>query len=510
MGKKYNAIVMDTKDPENKGRVKVKITEIHDVNIKKEDLIWSSVRPSAISSGGIGEKKALQVNQWVTVEDVSGDAGAVFEIVSGSGIVDSEHQDENDYSYNKDVITPTTQAGDSQDDKPFNWNIDINKALSKTPFPKIFSADPGQLKNTLDKLINSELLNITMGAPGPTPPAPPPQGYPITANLIDFTNQADKLVDIFGKEIQLTSEYFWYTKDGFQVPCTQSNTKLELLPGSSGYPGDMVGYLENGDPAYIELDGWNLVIPPNAEYSTTGKEYTISYKLTDLSNLANTASNVIKIKYYDKAPVITVTSPEPVATAVTPQYKLDERKSESDKGNPEDKSGVQLANGLSYESDSSSDNAYHAIKHPSGSRQDMLHDGTCVYKSKNDTQIISEKNMHFYSQDQINMASTEHLNVKSPQVYFECNKQTIDGDVYITGDTLIDGNLHVKGDVYFEKTLTVDGDINAKSNIHCSGIVYATDFVISSSSVGTSADLSMGSHVHTEQGDGNDTSGPHA
>ncbi len=446
MNKKFDAIVVNTKDPENKGRAQVKITEVHDINTSNEECFWATIRNPNISSGGIGNKMCVQTNQWVTVEDVSGGACAAFEITGGSSIVDAEHQEQNEYSYNKDVVDPPNEAtGGTEDNKPFNWNVSKNKALSKSPFPKIFSADDTQLKNTLDFLINSNLLKVVIGGEGPEDPVPPVTGYPIITNEVDFTKDSKFYVNRLGKDLGLFNDNFWFDKDGFNAPITQSNAILELLPGTSGHPGDIIGYEENGEESYVKLEGWRLIIPPNVENDPNGKLYTIEYKVTDLSNLTNTSSNVIKILVFDEIPEnrkkdISINSTQ----AVTKQLNIQEPSSDSNKGNPEDKQGIQLPNGISLELDGSSDNAYYAIKHPAGCRYEIFHDGDVINKSKKDMFMISENKTFVWSEKQLDLGTTEVFNVKAREVHNECKKFVIDGDLYVTGNIICDGTITAK------------------------------------------------------------------
>lgn len=83
------------------------------------------------------------------------------------------------------------------------------------------------------------------------------------------------------------------------------------------------------------------------------------------------------------------------------------------------------------------------------------------------------------------IATTNNFNVQSPESLFT-------GNVHINQNTIIGGNLEVGGD------LTVYGDIICKGQITADGDITA----------GGSGGISLLKHVHTEQGDGADTSKP--
>lgn len=91
-----------------------------------------------------------------------------------------------------------------------------------------------------------------------------------------------------------------------------------------------------------------------------------------------------------------------------------------------------------------------------------------------------------------------------------CDTATIAAKTSITGDS---PTITLTGDTTVQKTLTVMGAFTAMSGMTCNGgsggatatfngSIHATGDV-------TAGDISLQNHVHTEQGDGADTSTPH-
>jgi hypothetical protein len=157
-----------------------------------------------------------------------------------------------------------------------------------------------------------------------------------------------------------------------------------------------------------------------------------------------------------------------VIEAVTPDYSFKEFKPESEKGNTEDKHVEQLPNKLAIEKDGSKDNAMYSIKHPSGSRYDMLDDGRMVIKSGKSMQIMALKNILMNSSNALEVKASRSMNLKTTDFFLESDAVVIDAK-----DIIIQGNLHIVGDFAIEGDLEIFGDMNVSGETMFGGIVFS-------------------------------------
>jgi len=512
---KIHAMVVDLND---EGYIQVRIPGVHSVNTPINELPWVSIRNPSFANSGVGEKFSINKNQWVMLEDVSGGVGMAYEAVSGSNIKDTEKDSDQKFDYSKSKTSndttdeSTTDSGtstgagnltgsNSENNKPYDWDIEKNKSLSKESFPKIFSGIFEKLKNTLHALIQMKLLKILMGSPGgPSEPEPPQNGWDVKTQFIDFSTTPEKLVDKYGKNLGNLSDFIFN-----EMNINNSTTLIKIKPEEYNIellnPEKIVGF-DDGEKIYASIENWELIIPPNVYYydPDTGvppecvdyecdpiycigpddrsccKDYTIEYKITpknpkgpyqeyidlikirvckqfiqdtDEENPINNNYNYKRNYSYFNTSLKILNSDVLLysnGNAITPQYELNEHESDSINGKARNKSGFQLANGMSFEYDSSNDNAYMSFKHPSGSRLDMHHAGNFTLKSNNNLQIISESKAHIFANGSFNLASPTFISTKSPNFYHE-GKLVIDGDVLISGDVIIQGDLEVQGNV---------------------------------------------------------------
>jgi hypothetical protein len=473
-----NAIVVSTQDPENEGRVQVKIPEINSVNTTPEECPWVPLSVE-MSSGGVGKKECLLVGQWVTVEDTSGGMDISHEIVSGSKIKDKTLKKDNKYDYKKTASSSPEpvkkQDLNTEDTKPYNWNVKVSEALSKSIFPKIFSKDLALLKNTIFKLVEQKLLKLSMGSG--SAPAEPEQKIDIPP-VIDKSNDPNYYVSHFGKNLGKFTDEFYFIDvvdendennvQGHKTPLNQTNADMELLSTTP------TGYDADGNPVPIQLNGWDLIVPPNVEGSDTGVLYEVQYKITSKED-NKSEIGTIKFRVFDNVPDVSNVSNVPetnietkgaeAQSSYTPALNLDELKSPHDKGSAELKHGRQFSNGIVTFQDASPDNAAIGVNHPSGARQEIQHDGSCIYKSIGEQQIISESNTTIYSKEQIDIGSSSYVNVKGKKVFTECKSHVHHGTLVIIGDLTVYGKIYCTGTVKAEDFITHDG-ISLKNHKH--------------------------------------------
>jgi len=491
------AKIIDTEDPDKKGRVKIRVIGVHATDTKKDDLPWVNVLPGLGTNAGYGDKNILQKGQIVQVDSLT-PGGAEWIVTGGSSIVQEEQKDGSPTSPVNGGGGGTSSGSSNSDADGTPFSADAQNAkLQKEMIPKILSTIMEKLKKTLHALIMAKLLKKIIGSPGgPTPPEPPTEGYDLIVPEIDFTWNP---VDRFGKNLGSFIEKIKMIRNDQEESVNPSDIKIELIPeefeGDLGgefepAPGKILGFnLETSNPEFVKLENNELIIPPNVDYGEEpdegsmepGKIYIIKYKV--INEAGKEYENIIKIKVV-KELLATISFKDPElhvqSDAKTPQYKLEEHPSDSPKGQSENKAGKYLPNGMSMEYDGSDDNAYYAIKHPSGSRFDLHHSGNSTWKSTGNMQILTESNMHFYTNSQMEIASGTWVNIKSPNMYFE-GIYTHQGNGFIYGDYRIEGNV------------TIIGDVEIQGNLHVTGTIISDTDVLAQG-------ISLKNHVHPETG----------
>jgi len=515
--KLYNEVHAMIVDLNEEGQVKVRIPGVHNVNTPLKDLPWVDIKNPSFANSGVGEKYSPAFNQWVMLRDVSDGLGMSYEAVSGSPLKDSEKKDKQEFKYNKSgsgssTSSSTSKTSTDENNKPFDWDIEKNLSLVKEQFPKIFSAIPEKLKDTLHALIQMKLLKILMGSPGgPSEPEPPQGGWEVKAKDLDFSNDPEKIIDREGGVVCKLTDELVAMKDvpdnsgGIITVPTKFDPQDYILNFENDSDKKVIGYDKEGNQVFATFDNWELLIPSNVYYYDLGSDpdnplpppdcdtecdpndcqsctgcyydYTIIYSIEPKEAAAPRTKSIgtIKFRVCNKIKKTKEQNQSKIkynnffkygvsSTAVTPQYKLDEHESESPKGKSQNKSGFQLSNGSSFEYDSSEDNAYIAYKHPSGSRIDMHHGGGMTMKSNSNMQVLSEGKMHLYSNSSFNLASTTFISTKAPTFFHE-------------GNLVFDGNLHVTGDVIINGNVTIDKNLEVGQNVNITGICKAQDFI---------------------------------
>ena len=84
---------------------------------------------------------------------------------------------------------------------------------------------------------------------------------------------------------------------------------------------------------------------------------------------------------------------------------------------------------------------------------------------------------------------TPHTEITGGTLNVNCDENQIDGNVTIVGNVNITGNLTVQGAIECTSTIHAVGEIKSDADVKAGAI-------------------SLKDHVHTEQGDGSDTSKP--
>ena len=460
--------VIDTKDPEKRGRIKVRIAGVHNTETPAEEIQWMDIKPSLGTNSGIGSKPTFQIGQMVTVNPLT-PGGAEWLVTAGTNILQKE-------------LNTLFGSNKDKDGTPFSADANKNPKLSKDVIPKIASTILSKLKETLWAVIKAKIIRAIIGKPGgPTDPGNF-DNAPIKVDNIEFITD-DLVADIFGREYPI-NEYVYYDLSSLGLPIDKKPVQLEdviieLLPyddNEENCPGvdeELFGWNSNSEKECAKIEDFNFVVPPNVKYTnddgTEGKIYSVKYKVTSKTDENNTDTGSIKVKIvrqrnpkYKTIPLGAGYNFQTQSGVHTPQYKLEEHPPDSEKGNSEDKTVRQLPNKMSIEEDGSDDNAYYAIKHPTGSRFDLHHSGNGTLKTNADLQLISNGHTTVYAGGQYNLAAMTWLNIKSPTTYIE-GKVIIQGDVEVYGNMMIDGNLTVTGTIDATKEIASADEVYAKT-----------------------------------------------
>ena len=543
--KSYQAVIVDNKDPDKKGRVKIRVSGVHPDLLNEKELPWTQVQPELGANQGQGSKKILQIGQFCTVEPLNW-ALSEWIVVSGSGIVREEL---NEKETEKSSSTGSSSTGSSStqneitknNNKPFS-NIK-NKTLEKEIVPKLASTIKEKLNETVYGTIMSKLvkmgdlknINPNPLLPSTTPSPTLPPLLKIIAKEVDFKHEI--IYSAFGKDLGTFNESYYYYTDNPDISmrnATTENTIVELLNAE-----EMIGYDLEGNKVYPKIENGSLIIPPNLPYgenTTDSKEYFLKYKVTDKENEYNISENTIifRISGIDyviaeepkdsEDPEISInesnetneyeeyeetvntysglftTNSETsngVKIATTPKYAFDEFKPEDEKGVTEHKEINQLPNGIAISLDGSEDNAYVSFKHPTGTRLDMFNDGRSILKSCTSMQLVQGQNLLVNTGNTAEISVATRINLKTPKLYIECDTIEIQAD-----QINIKGNLDMVGNINMEGNITLFGNITQTGNQQIYGNVNVTGGDI------VADGISLKEHVHTEQGDYKDVSKP--
>ncbi len=487
------AVIVDTKDPEKKGRVKIRVSGVHSSELPEDQLPWVQVAPLLGSNQGIGNKLSLQKGQFAEVKALTSGLSEWI-VTNGSSIVRKELNSES----NKD-----------EDGQPFSSII--NDVLEMETLPKIVSTDLSKLQNTVYGLIMAKLLSEGYGDSDPD--FPEFEFLKITSKPIDLTDKHA----YYHKENNLgnLNKWYYYYNENPNIVVKNSNklnTAIELLNAE-----EIKGYELDGSISHPRIENNELIIPPNIYYGesqSSYKDYELKYKVTDKENVGNTSENKITIRIAGldykpelKQEVIKETTPEIQKSKVkqpkpaeTVDYAYDEYPPESEKGETEKKNAIQLPNGISIEWDGTEDNddsgrnAMVSIKHPEGSRIDMFDDGRMIVKSADSTQFQQEKNLLINTGNVCTLSAKNYIQIKVPKLYIEGENIDIDAEIinYSCNELNITCNdMNIKGD------LNITGNINQEGNQQVYGNINVTGGDVVADGV------SLKNHTHSQQKDSN-------
>jgi hypothetical protein len=134
------AVIVDNKDPEKKGRVKIRVAGVHPSDLPEDQLPWVQLSPKLGSNQGQGDKDILQIGQFAEVKALTSGMSE-WMVTSGSSIVREE-------------LNQLTKFID-EDGIPFS-NV-VNDILEGEFIPKLASKIEDKIKDTVYGIIDEKL-----------------------------------------------------------------------------------------------------------------------------------------------------------------------------------------------------------------------------------------------------------------------------------------------------------------------------------------------------------------
>jgi len=416
----FKATVVDIYDPNESGRYKIRVHDVHSSELPIEQLPWSTVDAKLGSGKGRGSSINILKKQVVNVRPVT--AGhSEWVITSGTTFFEQEGGE-----YSKNVE-------------------DEDNLTEETSVPNMSTANLEKLANTVFTLIQAKLLVEIVGGAGYTE-TELPQAVKILTYGIDWTSEP---TGPLGKEYTGLLDFVVYNDE------TPTLDDVEILMEDDGGIG-------------ATIDGNVLTIPIDVLPGT----YTLIYETIDLDTIPEIPLprlNEILIEVTDDEDEDEeYTNPGPISGsrrtravprsgARTPQNNHVEPDAKTDKATYPHNEVIQKENGLTLELDGTPEKPRFAVGHPGG-RIEINDESQIILKSEGETHIISDA-LKEYINTTIELSVGEQMNIKAPKLFIE-------------GDVMIDGTLIVTKEVTMEK------DVNAYKNVMIGEYCRATEDVI--------------------------------
>jgi len=523
--KTWDAIIVDTKDPEKRGRVKLRVEGQHPGDLPEDQLPWALVQPLLGSNSGKGIKNTISVGQFCKVKSID-TAMTEFMVVSGA----------NAFRSKKGGGTP--------------YSVIKNKELFDVPIPDLASLDPMKLGRTIFADLQAKLIDkITAeipafagtigtcmggggcgggaaggGGPGVPPATTPPvqtkpkikiivpkSGATQKVNVIDtrsFENLAGvQPVNIpLGQFIQIEEEQLSGQKAKraatfYDVKVTPVyNTAGSVISGvKEKNKAILVGTDAYNRPTQVTIDKMMLQIPKNIFYKGKFSEYYIEVDIVAISD------STIKAK---AALIFTVGRPDNVkpyhykvtrranfspglekeidneieeidcksdskctggyGLGACPGTKFKEIPRTDDKGKAEEKYVQQWENGISMVVDTSTGNKSWSLGTNDGARIEIGAQGTTLLKGAKDVQIATDSGT-------ITVSGSECITIVDGIATIHCDSFSVKAKTIdlVAPVIALNGDVEISGKLGVAKTLEVKQDIASDTNIKAKSEVTA-------------------------------------
>ncbi len=466
--KKYEAIVEDNEDPEDIGRVRIRVSDVHPtskIEMPTNQLPWSKVNSEIGSGGGMGKNNNLLVGQWVIAVPATPSASSWIVVAN----------------------IPTKPSNDTGDGAYGNVAQGDDNKTQNEIIPKLSTGDITKLAGTAFSLGSAALLKYTTGegGAGDSTPEVPDGPFIIVVEEVDWTL---KEINKFGGNLGHFDDFIKI--DGLPP---KSTAKIELISeGANNSPGNIVGYDTDGEKTYVTYINKNLYIPA---YVVPGS-YSIQYKVSEIDIPLNAEIQYILIEVIDEPLPKTITRGTISARGgQTNDIELDIAELEisepaptSDKAKSKSVRVDQgIENSVTIENDATPGNRRYSITHmadednpESISRIEMNPSGALIQKSADDMYIISKKNLLQYVENAVEQTIKGYLSINAPTILLKGNIR-IEGDMNINGDITHNGNKDHYGHT------TQEGSQTSTQEIH-------SDTEVSAKTIG------LTTHKHTEVG----------
>lgn len=419
---KKQAVIVDNNDPDENGRVKIRVSGVHPTDLPEDQLPWVQLKPELGANMGQGSNVPLRIGQFVEVESLTSGLSE-FIITGGSTII---REGIKGLSNEKSVDTNNAQNNKDDDGKEFSF--EFNKVLDEDFIPKIATTNLDRLIDTVYSVVESKLINIGQGISNELPKwidtinnikdqlqdikdqfgnlnlDKEYKNNPNILNRLSEINYSSNIIYkipyvLVARDVELRANPCYYYQEtnlgnfsdryfftGFDDIEKMQETGIFPPPRLQASPEytiielvnkrDIKGYDFDGNVVYPEIKNRNLIIPPNIYYgenSTDYLDYELEYKIYDITNTDNFGTGIIRFRVSGKDYKISdnqvriFSEENQEATTSSSGKRMDikikEFPPESTEGKTSEKTGIQYPSGIAIEIDGTPEKeTYHSTE----------------------------------------------------------------------------------------------------------------------------------------------------